>query len=130
MTESENLVVVVEDDAGLRQALRRVLGAAGYSTRAFDSAEALLAAGLGSVADCLVLDIRLPGQSGLALYAGLPRPRPAVIFISADDNDAQRRAVAQAGALDYLLKPFASAALLAAVARATRGVVPAQRPGA
>lgn len=130
MTETEKLVVVVEDDASLRQALLRVLGAAGYRTRAFDSAEALLAAGLGTVADCLVLDIRLPGQSGLALYAGLPGPRPAVIFISADDNEAQRRAVGQAGAFDYLLKPFAGASLLAAVARATGSAVPTQRRGA
>jgi FixJ family two-component response regulator len=118
MTESEKLVVVVEDDASLRQSLLRVLSAAGYSARAFDSAEAMQAAGLGVCADCLVLDVRLPGQSGLALYGSLPGPRPPAIFISADDGETQRRAVARAGALGYLLKPFAGAALLAAVARA------------
>jgi FixJ family two-component response regulator len=130
MTETEKLLVVVDDDASLRQALLRVLGAAGYSTRAFGSAEALLAAGLATQADCLVLDVRLPGQSGLALYAGLPEPRPPVVFISANDDAAQRRAAVQAGACDYLLKPFAGAALLAAVARATGSGVAAGRRGA
>ena len=129
MTESEKLVVVVEDDASLRQALVRVLTAAGYSARAFDSAEGLLATGLLVSADCLVLDIRLPGLSGLALYASLPGPRPPAIFISADDGDAQRRAVAKAGALSFLLKPFASAALLASVARAVGGASSRGRGG-
>jgi FixJ family two-component response regulator len=129
MTESQPFVVVVEDDASLRHALLRLLNAAGYCSRAFDSAEALLGARLEARVDCFVLDIRLPGQSGLTLYGSLHGPRPPAIFISADDGEAQRRAVAQSGADALLLKPFAGTALLAAVARAMDRAAPRRADG-
>jgi FixJ family two-component response regulator len=125
MTEHEKLVVLVEDDDGLRQALRRVLEAGGYCTRTYGSAEALLRTGLVVAADCLVLDIHLPGQSGLDFYAALGRRRPPAIFISANDGASTREAVMRSGAFAFLGKPVAAANLLASIACAVQG---ARRP--
>jgi len=111
-------MVVVEDDVGMRQALQRFLLAAGYRTRAFGSAEALVAAGGASDADCLVLDIHLPGMSGTDLYARLGRPRPPAVFISASDGPGVRLAVARTGAGPVLPKPFLGSDLLDAIAGA------------
>jgi|PlaIllAssembly_1097288.scaffolds.fasta_scaffold75729_2 FixJ family two-component response regulator len=125
MTEHEKLVVLVEDDDSLRHALQRVLEAGGYCTRTYGSAEALLRAGLAVTADCLVLDIHLPGQSGLDLYAGLGRRRPPAIFISANDGASTREAALRSGAFAFLCKPVAAAELLESIARA---VQQARRP--
>jgi len=117
----EAAIVVVEDDESMRSALVRMLRAAGYATTAFSSAEDCLAAPPGCVAACLVLDINLPGLSGLELHARLAavgRAAP-VVFITAHGSDASREAAARAGALAYLLKPFAGRDLLSAIARTT-----------
>lgn len=114
------LVIVLEDDASLRQAMRRVLEAGGYLTATFGSAEAL-SADDAALASCLVLDVHLPGVSGLDFYAALGDARPPAIFISADDSDHQRKAATRAGAFDFLGKPFEGTRLLQSVARATQG---------
>ncbi|MGC3963492.1 MAG: response regulator [Rhodocyclaceae bacterium] len=109
-------VVVVEDDSGLRQAMHRLIEAAGLHAESFDTGEALLASDATSRADCLVVDIHLPGMSGFELDRALDRGpyHPAVIFITAyDDGDTQRQARAAGAA--YLVKPFAGHALLSAV---------------
>jgi FixJ family two-component response regulator len=62
---------VVEDDASMSQAIARILHAGGFKAVMFGSAEALLEAGAGKAADSLVLDIHLPGMSGLNLYRQL-----------------------------------------------------------
>ena len=112
--------MVVEDDAGMRQAIERLLQAAGYSTAALESAEALLEAGAAAGAGCLVLDIRLPGFSGCELSARLAEDggAPPVIFMTAHDEPAARAAAERAGGIAYLPKPFAGRMLLDAVARA------------
>jgi FixJ family two-component response regulator len=120
MTEHEKLVVLVEDDDSLRHALQRVLEAGGYCTRTYGSAEALQRAGLVVTADCLVLDIHLPGQSGLDFYAALGRRRPPAIFISANDGASTREAAMRSGAFAFLGKPVAAAELLASIARAVQ----------
>ncbi|WP_323123837.1 response regulator [Burkholderia alba] len=71
MDGTEHLIVIVEDDDGMRRALERLLRISRYRTSAFDSAEALEAANGAAGAACLVLDIELPGRSGLELYAQL-----------------------------------------------------------
>jgi FixJ family two-component response regulator len=113
-------ILIVEDDQGMRQAIGRLLKAAGYTTAAFESAEALLQADAAGDACCLVVDIGLPGISGLDLRqqladAGVNVP---VIFITAHDESSTRDLVARTGALAYLPKPFVRKDLLDAVARA------------
>jgi FixJ family two-component response regulator len=112
--------VIVEDDDGLRQAIRRLLSAAGYTTAAFESAEAMLRASDAGEAACFVLDVRLPGISGFDLCkriaeAGTNVP---VIFITAHDELFTREAAKRAGALACLRKPFTRKDLLDAIARA------------
>ena len=102
----------------MRRAVERVLQAAGYLTSAFASGEALLAAPTPPHAACLVLDINLPGLSGLELYGRIAESgrRMPVVFITAHDSATSREAAARAGALAYLVKPFNGRELLAAVA--------------
>jgi FixJ family two-component response regulator len=113
-------IVVVEDDSGLRQALQKLLNAAGYRPAAFESAEALLASGDVDRAGCLVLDIRLPGTSGIELYRQIAArgAAPPVIFITAHDQPALREEAAKLGAAAYLPKPFPGRDLVEAVAAA------------
>jgi len=124
MNGTAQLVVVVEDDVGLSKAMRRLLVAAGYRTRAFESAEAFAAANGANGADCLVLDVHLPGASGTELYAQLGNGRPPAVFTSARDGPQVREAVARSGAGPLLPKPFLANDLLASIARATQKRTP------
>jgi len=115
-----HIVVIVEDDASVRQATERLFRAAGYATAAFASAEALLAASQADHAACLVIDIFLPGLSGFELQArlaalGIDVP---VIFVSGNDEPHVREQAERAGAFAYLAKPWTGSMLLAVVARA------------
>lgn len=112
-------IVVVDDDAGMRLALQRLLGASGFRVRTFASAQALRDSGEVTGADFLVLDMRLPGESGADYYAALPSPKPPAVFISAHDEPASRRDALRAGACAFLAKPFDGAALLDSFASAT-----------
>ena len=113
-------ILLVEDDEGMRAAVERLLVAGGYPVSTFGSAEGLLESDARLAAGCLIVDIRLPGLSGLELRRrlaaeGLMAP---VIFVTAHDDPGTR---AQAEAMDpvaYLLKPFEGRQLLDAVARA------------
>ena len=120
MDGTQQLIVVIEDDVGMRQALQRWLRAAGYRARAYDSAEALLEADGARDADCLVLDVRLPGVSGIELYAQLDSPRPPAVFVTSHDGADLRGAVARLCGAALLTKPFLGDELVAAIARATR----------
>src|SRR5262249_4355613 len=114
-------IVVVEDDESMSQAIERVLRAGGFKVHTFASAEAVLEAGVATAADCLILDISLPGMSGFDLYrrlapAGEQLP---VIFITAHDEPAIREEAERLGSTSYLPKPFSGRTLLDAVTRAT-----------
>jgi FixJ family two-component response regulator len=125
MNNSKNLIVVVEDDAGMRRALQRLLGVSGYNTLAFESAEALVSANGVSAANCLVLDVQLPGASGPRFYEQLGQGRPPVVFITSHDNPVTHSAVRGAGGVELLTKPFVAEDLLDAISRAiARGAVP------
>jgi FixJ family two-component response regulator len=116
-------IVVVEDDASMSQALERILRTGGYLGTMFASAEAALEADAAASADCLVLDIHLPGMSGFELYRRLAlggNETPA-IFITAHDEPAIREEAERlGGGGSYLPKPFSGRAFLDAVARALR----------
>jgi FixJ family two-component response regulator len=112
-------IVVVDDDAGCRTGIGRVLSAAGYAPALFASAEALLAEGVNGAA-CLVLDLQLPGLSGFQLHAALVDAGTAVpvVFITAGDEPGTRERAERAGAVAFLAKPFLAGALLGAIERA------------
>jgi FixJ family two-component response regulator len=120
---SSRKVVVVEDDAGLRGAFEKVLGAGGFAVDAFESAEALLESGAADGAGCVILDIRLPGISGLELYRRLTARGEAapVIFITAYDDPAVRAEAGRLRAAAYLVKPFRGRVLVDVVSE-TLGV--------
>ena len=121
MAEITGAIVVVEDDGSSRQAYQRVLSAAGFRAEAFASAESLLESGVAGRAACLVLDIHLPGLSGLELrrkLASAGSVQPPVIFITGHDAVAAREQAAALGAAAYLTKPFAGRTLVEAVTRA------------
>ena len=101
----------------MREALTKVLNAAGFRAFPFASAEALLEAPRVGTAACLVLDVHLPGLSGFELFqrlgvAGLTAP---AIFITAQDDDASREMASRLGAASYLAKPFSGRELLQAI---------------
>ena len=110
-------VIVVEDDAGMREALGRLLDAAGLECATFASAEALLTSGVDAGAGCVVSDLKLPAMSGLDLLAAMRARggRPGFILITAHDAPGLREEAVRQGAAAYLIKPFHGAALLAAI---------------
>jgi FixJ family two-component response regulator len=110
-------VLVVEDDDSMREAIERLLGAGGYATTTYTSAEALLADGANTSAACVVSDLKLPAMSGLELLDEL-RARggwPPFILITAHDTPSLREEAVRHGAAAYLAKPFRGTALLATV---------------
>ena len=111
---------MVEDDEGMRLALERLLHAGGYPVTTFASAEALLLSRARLRADCLVLDVRLPGLSGPELCERLAAEGSdaPVIFMTAHDDPQTRERAQACRPIAYLLKPFAGRQLLEAIARA------------
>jgi FixJ family two-component response regulator len=115
-------VVVVEDDASMSQAIERVLRMGGFLPVMFPSAEAALESGVAPAADCLVLDIHLPGMSGFDLYRRLAPVGgdPPAIFITAHDEPTVREQAERLGGSSYHPKPFSGRILLDAVSQAMR----------
>jgi FixJ family two-component response regulator len=107
-------VYVVEDDESIRRAIGRLLRSAGYHALAFESAEEFLDSTSGTGEGCLVLDIRLPGMTGLDLQEKLVSSgaKYSVIFMTAHDNPQWQERAKKAGALAYLKKPFGDQSLL------------------
>ena len=102
------VIAIVDDDVSLQRALARLLRAMGWQAVTFASAEAFLQAGLQMSLDCLVLDVWLPGMSGVALLEHLEtlgRTLPVILITGRDDAQMRLRA-AQTGAVAYLRKPL------------------------
>jgi two-component system, LuxR family, response regulator FixJ len=116
-------VHVIDDDAALRDSLVFLLTSAGLSVRAFDSAEAFLAAGVDN--GCVLTDVRMPGVSGVDLLRRLRAAgsRLPVIVMTGHGDVALAVEAMKLGAADFLEKPFSDDALLSAVdtALAPRG---------
>jgi FixJ family two-component response regulator len=111
------LVAVVDDDESVRESLPDLLREFGFAARSFSSAEQFLASDEMSQAGCLVLDVVMPGMTGLELNKELKvrGQKTPVIFITAQkDEDLRERALKQ-GAVELLIKPFSDTALLAAL---------------
>ena len=111
------LVGIVDDDQSVRDSLSSLLRSAGYKTMAFESAEAFLNADGHSQPDCLLLDVRMPGLSGLELQSQLHGMKcmTPVIFVTAHTDDQVRARALQQGAAAFLGKPFDDEVLLSAI---------------
>jgi len=110
-------VYVIDDDESVRKALKRLLRSMGYHAVTFDSAEEFIETTSYRGKGCLVLDIRLPGLTGLDLQeklASLGAKYP-VIFMTAHDNPQWQESARRAGAVAYLRKPFDEHSLLGAI---------------
>jgi len=108
MSEPESIVFVVDDDPSVRSAIKRLIGSMGLQVELFGSAPEFLASKLPNVPSCLVLDIRLPGISGLALQRQLAEANVQIpiIFITAHGDVPMTVRAMKAGAVEFLTKPF------------------------
>lgn len=111
------LISVVDDDEGVRESLGSLIRSIGFGVKAFASAEEFLNSDHPRVADCLVLDVRMPGMNGLELQRRLVAThcRIPVILISAHGDEEARSRALREGAVDFLFKPFSEEALLNAI---------------
>lgn len=111
------MVFVVDDDPSVRDALRRLLGTVGLPVKEFPSALEFLAADRPEAPSCLVLDVRLPGISGIDFQRQLSKAniRIPIIFITAHGDVPMSVKAMKAGAMEFLIKPFHDQDLLDAV---------------
>ena len=122
MTKSGTLVFVVEDDASMRNALKNLLRSVGLTAQLFESAQEFLNAHKPDVVSCLVLDVRLPGISGLDLQRHLHTAniKIPIIFITAHGDIPMSVRAMKAGAIEFLTKPFRDQDLLDAIQAALK----------
>jgi FixJ family two-component response regulator len=116
-TEAQPIVFVVDDDAAMREALDSLLRSVGLRAELFGSGADFLKKKLPDAAACLVLDVRLPGLSGLDFQAELARAdiRIPIIFITGHGDIPMTVRAMKAGAVEFLTKPFRDQDLLDAV---------------
>jgi FixJ family two-component response regulator len=121
LTTQSGIVAIVEDDAGMRRAMERLLDANGFGTAGYNSAEAFLQSSATDRVVCLVVDIQLGGMSGIMLRRRLAASGSTlpVIFVTAIEAAETEREAIETGCVAYLRKPFASDRLIAAVKKAT-----------
>jgi FixJ family two-component response regulator len=113
-----SLVAVVDDDISVRESLESLIRSVGLEVKVFESAEEFLDAPHTRKADCLILDVRLPGMNGVELHRKLVarKFRVPVVFITAHASDERSKAEASsAWTVAYLSKPFNEDELLDAV---------------
>ena len=124
MVPMEGTVYVVDDDASVCNAVRRLLKSAQYYVRTFASAEEFRQADFKGSTGCLLLDIRLPGISGFELQEELLASgmRMPVIFVTGHDRAGMEERAMSLGATAYLRKPFDEEALLGAIRRAMKAL--------
>ena len=108
------MVVIVDDDELIRGSLGGLMKEAGLPALTFASAEEFLTSGEEKQTACLIVDIRMPGMSGLELQAKLneAHQRIPIIFITAQGDEKLRLQALRAGAVEFLTKPFDDNALL------------------
>ena len=113
-------IAVIDDDVLVRQALEDCIESAGYVAEGFGSAEEFLASGSYRDAACLIVDVQLPGITGLELQhqlAGADNPVP-IVFVSAHGTGTNRQRAIQQGAAGFLGKPFRREDLLNVISAA------------
>jgi len=111
------LIIIVDDDASVREALSELMMSAGFEAVSFSSTQALLATSALDEPGCLILDVRMPGSSGLDLQRHLTtsgNPKP-IIFLTGHGDIPMTVQAMKAGAVDFLTKPVRDQTLLDAV---------------
>jgi FixJ family two-component response regulator len=120
MPETALTICIIEDDESVRRALGRLIRSVGFSVEAFATAEEFLPFFARTLPACLILDVHLPGLSGLELQRQLRAQGqnvPVIIVTAYADEGVQEQAL-EAGAVAFLQKPFEECSLLEAVFRA------------
>jgi FixJ family two-component response regulator len=118
---AKHCIGVVDDDPGLRMALRQLLRSGGYEAMTFASAEEFLAHEKRESIDFLVVDVHLPGMSGVALVKALSNgSAPPAILMTARDDPATLELLQQAAPVRHLRKPFSDSELFDAIEDALR----------
>ncbi|MEM5454865.1 response regulator [Paraburkholderia phytofirmans] len=117
---NSSIVYVVDDDNSMREAVGMLLRSVGLQVELFASADEFLAFQMPDVPSCLILDVRLKGQSGLAVQEQIAAGavRVPIIFMTAHGDIAMSVKAMKAGAMDFLAKPFRDQDMLDAVATA------------
>jgi FixJ family two-component response regulator len=125
------LVAVVDDDASVRKAIRRLLTAAKHRVEAFASGEDFLISLAEQVPDCLILDLHMPGLTGLEVQRQIVRAGmnfPTVVITAHDEGEAREQCMS-AGVAAYLQKPIDDQVLLDAIAASVRRTLPPENRG-
>jgi FixJ family two-component response regulator len=114
------LVAIVDDDPSIRAATHNLLDAAGFATASYDSPQAFLQSPMRGRTSCLVVDFRMPGMTGLALYLQLLASGDTIptVLVTAYQDDAVRDEARRVGISCYLGKPFAPEELCECVRKA------------
>lgn len=117
MPEPNSLVIVVDDDPSIRRAIKRLVESVGLRVELFGSADEFMSRSHPDVVSCLVLDIRLPGISGLDFQRELTKAKREIpiIFITAHGDIPMTVRAMKAGAVEFLAKPFRDQDLLDAI---------------
>jgi FixJ family two-component response regulator len=120
VAEADSVVYVVDDDSSIREAIRSLLRSVGLRVETFASAQAFLRSHRPDVPGCLVLDVRMPKLSGLALQGELAKAgiRIPIIFITGHGDITMSVQAMKAGAMEFLTKPFRDQELLDAIEQA------------
>jgi FixJ family two-component response regulator len=118
------LIAIVDDDESIREAIQSLLRSVGFRAKTFASAEQFLQSDQIENTACLILDVRMPGMSGLELQRRLMATQwhIPIVFVTAHGDEETRSRALQEGAVEFLLKPFSEEALL----NALQAALPAQ----
>ena len=110
-------IAIVDDDWAMREAIKTLVETVGLSAEGFSSAAEFLSSPHAQDAQCLILDVRMPGVSGFELQRRLAKDncRIPIIFMTAYDSEAERARAIEAGAVAFLPKPFREQALFNAI---------------
>ena len=119
-TKGPALISIVDDDESIRKGLGRLFRSVGFEVDGFASAEEFLNSGDLQRSSCLILDLRMPGMSGLELQSRLVADncQIPVIFLTAHRDEQSRAQALKAGAIDFVCKPFNEASLIRDVNKA------------
>ena len=117
LTVKGAVISIIDDNASIRMALKRLIESTGLPAENFGSAEEFLVSCRSQDSACVILDLQLPGMSGLELQSQLEisNPRVPIVFISARFDEQARERALTTGAIEFLQKPFSEEALFRAI---------------